>query len=441
MLTPLAWAEKQDLITTYLQALDNDPVLQAALATRLATREDVPIAMSQLLPQASISFYNQSDTAIGFAGIGVPDTFEEPTVSRTYGYIANASQTLFNWGTWSTVRQSFHIADQADAAFLASEQNLILRVAQAYFDILSAEDTLTFAIAKKEALASQLDQTQQRFDVGLVAITDVYDFQAQYDAQLAEEIKARNHVQDTKEALQVITGLPVDELFPLQPTIPLKHPEPPNMEAWVKEAEYNNPVLAATQFNMQATEQAINVAEAGHYPNLVLAGQYDRTFGGQVLEPIDGTAESGWGIGLESTMNLFTGGAVVAQVRQAEYQYEAARDAFEQQRRLTVSETRTAYRNIDAALSEVLALQQAVLSAQSSLDANVASYEVGVKTSVDVLDSISLLYQQQQNLALARYNYIISILTLKQQAGIIEVMDLVRMNQWLKLEKQINDRD
>ncbi len=426
----MAFAEEQDLITTYAQALANDPVLQQALATQLATKEGVPIAASQLLPQASVLFYTESQNAFIFPGSN-PENIVTPGITRTHGYIATATQNIISFGTWYNIKEARRVSKEADATFLANEQNLITRVANAYFNILAAEDTLTFTTAQKEALGSQLNQVQQRFDVGLVAITDVYDFQAQYDAQVAQEISARNHLADTKESLQVITGIPVDELAPLLPKIPLNNPDPFNMEEWVEQAEYDNPTLTASRFNMQAAEANVDVERAQFYPNLQVSGEYGTSLNGTVVEPQEG-ASHGWAISVESNVNLFSGGQILAQVRQAEYQYEAARDAYEEQRRNTINQTRTAFRNVEAAMSRVKALEQAVISAQSALDANEASYEVGIKTSVDVLDSISLLYQQQQNLSSARYNYILSILQLKQAAGVIEIMDLVTLNQWLQ---------
>jgi outer membrane protein len=429
-LSHLAFGEEQDLLVTYRQALENDPVLQQALATQLATKQGVPIAASQLLPQASILFYNESQNAFLFPG-STPEDISSQGIARTYGYIASATQNIINFGTWSSIKEARRIAEEADATFLASEQNLINRVANAYFNVLSAKDTLHFATAQKEALASQLNQVQQRFNVGLVAITDVYDFQAQYDAQVAQEISARNNLADAKESLAVITGIPVDELSPLISTIPLNSPEPINMEDWVDRAEYDNPTLAASRFSMQAAEAAISIERSQLYPNLQVTGEYGGSHNGQVFDAQPGSS-NGWSVAVESNLNIFSGGAILAQVNQAQYQYEAARDAYEEQRRNTINQTRTAYRNIDTAINEVKALEQAVISAQSALDANVASYEVGIKTSVDVLDSISLLYQQQQNLASAKYNYILSIIALKQAAGVLEVMDLIQINEWLQ---------
>jgi outer membrane protein len=429
-LSNVAYGETQDLITTYQQALENDPVLQQAIANQLATKQGVPIAASQLLPQASILFYSESQNAFLFPGT-TPEDITTSGIARTHGYIASATQNIVNFSTWSLIREARRLSEEADATFLANEQNLITRVATAYFNVLAAADTLSFATAQKEALASQLNQVQQRFDVGLVAITDVYDFQAQYDSQVAEEIAARNNLQNTKESLQVITGIPVDELSSLLPSIPLHTPEPMEMDAWVTQAEYDNPTLAATRFSMQAAEETIRTERAQLYPDLAVTGEYGTTLNGDAFNPQEGAAH-GWSIALESSLNVFSGGQILAQVRQAQYQYESTRDAYEQQRRNTINQTRSAYRAIETAISQVKAFQQAVLSAKSALEANEASYEVGIKTSVDVLESISQLYQQEQNLANAKYNYILSILSLKQAAGVLEVMDLLRMNEWLQ---------
>ncbi|MFA6038582.1 MAG: TolC family outer membrane protein [Legionellales bacterium] len=428
-LSSLVFAEDQDLLMTYQQALENDPVLQQAIANQLATKQGVPIAASQLLPQASVQFYSESQNAFLFPG-SVPQDIGTG-IQRSHGYIASATQNLINFNTWSLISEARRLAEEADATFLANEQDLITRVANAYFNVLAAQDTLTFATAQKEALGSQLNQVQQRFDVGLVAITDVYDFQAQYDSQVAEEISAYNEVANAKEALQVITGIPVDEVAALLPSIPLHSPNPMDMNAWVEQAEYDNPTLAAARFNMQAAEETISTERSLLYPNLQVTGEYGNQFNGQVTDPQSGSS-TGWAVAVESNLNLFSGGQIISQVRQAEYQYQSARDNYEEQRRNTVNQTRSAYRAIETAISQVKALEQSVISAKSALDANQASYEVGIKTSVDVLDSISLLYQQEQNLANAKYNYILSILSLKQATGVLEVMDLIQINEWLQ---------
>ncbi|MGA2655459.1 MAG: TolC family outer membrane protein, partial [Gammaproteobacteria bacterium] len=363
-----AAAQEQDLVQTYVQALENDPVLQQAIANQLATRQGVPIAASQLLPQASIEFYNESQNAFLFPGTVPEDISVQNEITRTYGYIASATQNIINFSTWSLIREARRLAEEADATFVANEQELIYRVANAYFNVLSAEDTLSYATAQKEALASQLDQVQQRFDVGLVAITDVYDFQAQYDAQVSQEIEAINNVANAKEALQVITGLYIDELAPLKPTIPLLQPEPMDMNAWVEQAEYDNPTLAASRFAMRAAEESVSTQRAQFYPDLQLAGEYGQTHNGQVFDSQPGSGD-GWVVVVQSTMNVFSGGQIISQVRQAEYQYESARDAYEAQRRNTVNQTRSAFRAIETAMSQVTALEQAVISAQSALDA------------------------------------------------------------------------
>ncbi len=192
--------------------------------------------------------------------------------------------------------------------------------------------------------------------------------------------------------------------------------------------------LAATRFSMQAAQAAISVERSQLYPNLELSGEYGTTLNGDMFQPQEG-ASQGWAVAITSNLNVFSGGEIVAQVRQAQYQYESARDGYEEARRNTISQTRNAFRTIETAISQVKALEQAVISAKSALDANEASYEVGIKTSVDVLDSISQLYQQEQNLAIARYNYILSILELKQAAGVLEVMDLININEWLLEEE------
>lgn len=428
LVSSFSLAQAKDFVTVYQMALDRDPTLKQALAQRNALRENRPIAMSQLMPSvnAQASSGSTKNVILNNTEFAVAD----PGVVRQFGYTFNAEQTLVNFNQWYTLAQANNTVTSADAAYVASEQALIVRAAQAYFEVLNAQDDLAFTQAEKNSLEQQLKQTQEKFNVGLVAITDLNDFRAQFDESVAKEITAQNALDDSKERLKVIIGQTLVDLDPLKPELPLQSPSPSDMEEWVNYAQINNPILISSEATMNAQRNAVNAERAQHLPSISAAGTFGEGETGLWLSP-NGDTDSGWSFGINAQMNLFAGGGIEAAVRQAQYNYEDSREAFEETRRTTISNARIAYRGVLTAMSQVNAFKQAVISAQSSFDANTAAYEVGVKTSFDVLDSLSRLYDQQRNLAASRYSYILQMLKLKQAAGTLNMDDVLLVNQWL----------
>lgn len=428
LLSSFGLAQAKDLLSIYQMALDKDPALKQALAQRNAARENMPLALSQLLPNINATASSSSTENI----ILNNTEFEvvDPGIIRQYGYLFNGQQTLINFNQWYTLAQADETVNSANAAFVAYEQSLIVKVAQAYFDVLNAQDDLTFTQAEKNSLEQQLKQTQEKFNVGLVAITDLNDFRAQFDESVAKEITAQNALDDAKERLKVIIGQTIIDLNPLKPELPLQSPNPTDIEEWVNFAQTNNPSLISSEATMKAQNNAVDAQWAQHLPSISAEGTFGSAATGLWLSP-EGDSDSGWSFAINAQMNIFAGGGIQAAVRQAQYNYEDAKEAFEESRRTTISNTRIAYRGVLTAMGQVNALKQAVISAQSSFDANTASYEVGVKTSVDVLDSLSRLYDQQRNLAASRYGYILQMLKLKQAAGTLNIQDVLLVNQWL----------
>lgn len=428
LISSFGLAQAKDLLTVYQMALDKDPALKQALAQRNAARQNRPIAMSQLMPSinAIASSSSTKNIILNNSEFAVTD----PGVIRQYGYGINGEQTLINFNQWYTLTEANYTVSSADAAYIAFEQALILKVAQAYFDVLNAQDDLTFTQAEKNSLEQQLNQTQEKFNVGLVAITDLNDFRAQFDESVANELTAQNAVDDAKERLKVIIGQTIVDLNPLKPELPLESPSPANMDEWVNFSQLNNPTLKSAEAAMNAQRNSVNAERSQHLPNVYASGTFGSAETGLWLSP-QGDSDSGWSFALNAEMNLFAGGGIEAAVRKAQYNYEDAREAFEETRRTTTSNTRIAYRGVLTAMSQVRAFKQAVISAQSSFDANTASYEVGVKTSVDVLDSLSRLYNQQRNLAASRYSYILEMLKLKQAAGTLNMEDVLLVNHLL----------
>ena len=423
-------ASTQDLLDTYIQALEKDALLKRSLAQRDANRTAAPSALANMLP--NVSMVANSNTS---NPIALNDQLFEPgspgvPLIRDHGYVINATQNLINVGNWFTMNQAGHIVDQADATYTFAEQDLILRTAKAYFEVLDAIDNLSFAQAEKNALEQELKQSQEKFNVGLVAITDLNDFRSRFDDSVSQEIQALNNFDDSKERLRIITGDVIDVLSPLKDTIPLNTPDPNDIDTWQDFAQKNNPLLAATRFDMEAKRSAVEVTRAQHYPTINMQGSYGADKLGLVTNPGD-VSDLGWQLLFQAQMNLYAGGGIQASVNKAQYTFEDARYAFEEARRETISNTRIAYRGVLSAISQVSALRQAVISAQTALDANQASYDVGAKTSIDVLNSLSNLYNQQRNFATARYAYIINVLSLKQAAGSLSMADVELVNTWL----------
>lgn len=428
LMSSFSLAQAKDLLTVYTMALDRDPLLKQALARRNAVAQNRPLAMSQLLPNI-----NATAQSTSYKNVILSNTeffVEDANVIQQFGYTFQGQQSLVNFNQWYTLAEADDTVSAADAAYIAAEQELIVRVADAYFAVLNAQDDLQFAIAEKNSVEQQLKQTQEKFNVGLVAITDLNDFRAEFDGAVAREIFAQNALDDEKERLKVIIGQTIIDLDTLKHELPLSSPSPDNIEEWVNFAQTNNPYLKSTEAEVSANRNSVNATRAQHLPSVYASGSFSEGETGVWLSP-QGNRDSGWSFAINAQMNLFAGGGIEAAVRQAQYNYEDSRENYEETRRETVSNARIAYRGVLTAIGQVRAYQQAVISAQSAFDSNTAAYEVGVKTAIDVLDATSRLYNQQRLLAASRYSYILQMLKLKQAAGTLNMDDVMLVNQWL----------
>ena len=438
-------AGAEDLLQAYQQARDSDPVLAQAGAQQRATREGITQARALLLPQISASYsYNRDhgtssstqpfNTSAGF------QIFSFTSSNRSYGTTLQGtlSQTLFDFSKWSNYKASQAQAASQDASYEAQAQNLYLRVATAYFAVLTARDQLSFAEANEKALASQLDQAQQRFNVGLAAITDVNQAKAQHDAAVATVISSRNTLDDAREALTQITGKPATDLRILRDDIPLVPPTPSDQEAWVNQALAQNPALLAQLQQVRSADDSISAARAGHLPTLSAQLTYTRAPGwGDQSSRLFGayhtnTTRYDTAIGVVLSVPIFSGFATQSRVRQAIDQRDVQQDVLEQDRRALVRNTRNAYRSIIAGISSVEANRQAVISAKSSLEATQAGYEVGTQTIVDVLLAQQTLFQAESAYSQARHALVINQLTLRADAGTLGYQDLEQVNALLK---------
>ncbi len=419
-------ANAEDLLSVYQQAQANDPVVLGAHARYLAAEEGIEQARAVLLPQLSGSVSYTDGESEDFDNFNNVVTID--IENFTYG--ANLSMELYRHSTWLRLDNAKKLAHQSDISYQVAKQDLIVRVTQAYFDVLSAKDDLEFSIAEKTAIERQLEQTKQRFSVGLTAITDVHEAQAQYDNAVTDEIRAENKVYNAEEALRVITNIYPRDLNILNTErFATSRPFPDSANEWQQTAEAKNLDLIAQKINVDVAKENINIARAGHYPSLDLSGSFssvDRDF-----NSVNTTALDSQSIGVTLTVPIYSGGAISSSVRQAQSNYVAASQDMEQSHRNVVRNTRNAYNTVIAAVSAIKSLEQAVVSAQSALKATEAGFEVGTRTIVDVLNSTRNLYNAKRNLSSTRYDYIQSILTLKRAGGTITEQDLKDINQGL----------
>lgn len=435
----------EDLLQVYKEARGADPQLAAAESTKLATDEFVDQARAQLLPQINANYgYRQ-----GHGGDNTPNYVNDPVTGMPIlvnGYTNNShsrplngtlSQSIIDVSRWTGLQSSRATAKAGDATYDAAQQALYVRVASAYFNVLTAEDALEFAVGNEKALGRQLEQAQQRFDVGLAAITDVNDAKAQHDSSVARVIVARNNVDNTREALRQITDKKPGNLKHLREDLPLDKPNPPDPQEWVDLALRENPTLHSANFQVDAANADIRTARAGHLPTIDGSVSYSRVanWGDTRLLGVNRPDRSEpWNttVGVTLTVPIFSGGYTQSRVRQSIYNRDFASDQLELQRRQVIADTRSSYRAVLSGASEVEATKAAVLSSRSSLEATRAGYEVGTRTIVDVLISQQTLLQAQSNYSTARHAFVINGLLLKQSAGVIELTDLQLVNALLE---------
>lgn len=418
-----------DLLEVYRQAQMNDPTIGAAKEAQLAAREAIPQAHAQLLPvlsaNASEFAYKQ---ATGATTISNPTTNNTSNVHYNQsGYGLTLEQPVFYYQKWVQLSTATAEVKQANATYAAAEQDLIVRTTQSYFNVLKANDTLKFSKANRKQLAKILEQTQLKFKVGLIAITDVQIAKLQYDTALAEEISNENELSNQQELLRQITGQSIDTFAFVRENLALKSPEPADPEKWVMTAIDQNFALEAARFGRDASRTKIKSAEAGHLPNISINGSLNRT---TKAPATPSTASSN--IGLQLTVPLFNGGAIASKTRQAVHTYERTQKELEALYRKTESDARQAYRSVLTQISQAAAQRQSIISAESALKATEASFNAGTRTIVDVLTAQTNLIQAQQKYANARYDYIIQSVLLKQAAGTLCPEDVQHINTWLK---------
>jgi len=428
----------------YQRAQRSDPQLREADATRLATREARPQAFSALLPQLQATGGYARDTTSGlskfFTSGGLASANVEST-STSKQWALQLRQTVFRWDQFAAVKQANAQVAQAEVDYNTARQSLILRTAAAYFGVLEAQDTLEAAQAAREAISHQLEQADKRFEVGLIAITDVEEARAANDQAAATVIAAKRTLATARDKLREVTGDTVETLARPGDEMPLVTPDPLGEDQWVRAALDHNLSLSSARLAAEIAREGISVAEAGHLPSIDLIAREsnnDVTGTTSLLDPTSGslsypsnTTSRDKQISLQVTVPLFSGGAVASRVRQASYQHRAAHERLERVARATERGTRDAYLGVISEISRVRALRQAVQSSKTALTATEAGYEVGTRTAVDVLLSRQRLFDAQTNYAKSRYDYLLNVLTLEQQAGTLDDKSVDRLNALL----------
>jgi outer membrane protein len=446
----------EDLLAVYDRALVNDPQIREADATRLGAREAKPQAWAALLPQASVAASRERDWSDGTGFSQFVFGSGQPITSQTGGYsVTNTDsvrltirQNLFSWANWVTLKDASRQVAQAEANYLVARQSLAQRVTQQYFAVLAAQDVVDAYEVALNAFARQLEQAEKRFEVGLIAITDVQEARAARDTAAANVILAKRTLSNTEEVLRATVGERYSALNKPAETMPLLTPAPASEDDWVKISMDQNTSLLSSRLAADIARDQVQTQFSGHLPtiDLVAGRSYNNSDGTRLLPGqslVTGNASEGYGksLALQVTVPIFSGGATQSRVRQAQYNWIAAKERLERTSRETERLARDSYLGVISGISQVQALRQALESSQTALQATQAGYEVGTRTAVEVLDSQRLLTQAQTNYSQARYAYLNSLIQLRLASGDLDRMTVAEVNKWLTVSVPSTARD
>lgn len=423
-------ANAEDLLQVFEQSQQSDPQLLAEQAALYAVAELGDQATARFLPQIGVSAdtgrVRRDSSAQSFGG---------KQEYNSHGYSLNLTQPVYRRENHVQSEQANIALESAQASYQIVEQALILRVAERYFDLLAKQDDLGFAEAEKQANAKQLEQVKLRFELGAATITDLTESQAGYDLAVASQISAENEVANSQERLRETAGVYFGELAGLKIDSPLVKPEPVDNEQWAAKALEQNPSLMVVKKAKEDAKQVIEFQRSGHYPSLDIVGQ--KTYSSQSDSSFGGSSKTHQNtVSLQLNLPIFEGGGTSSRTREASHRLDQAMQSEEQKRREVVRQTREAFNSVMSGISRVNALKQAVLSSEKALESTEAGYEVGTRTTVDVLNVRRDLFRARRDYADSRYDYILSSLQLKQAAGILSIDDLVQINQWLRTDDE-----
>ena len=433
----LAWAadaplsNKNDLVSVYQEAVNNNADLAAAIAQYGAQKEVVPQARAGLLPNLS-----------GGANVSeVRTSLDQPSGTSNrdaHSYQATLAQPLFRADRWFQFQATKEVNEQAALQLSATEQNLILQTADSYFNVLRTQDNLASTKAEEAAFKRQLDQSNERFDVGLSDKTDVLNSQASYDTARANRIVAQRQVDDAFEALITLTNRQYNSIWGISHNLPILPPAPNDAKAWVETAGRQNLNLLASNYAVSAAEQTLKQRKSGHLPTVDAIAQYEKGdndalgFSNPNNQPVPygGNVEQTT-VGLQLNIPIYSGGLISSQVRQSYAQLDQTEQQRESLRRSIVENTRDLHRAVNTDVEQVQARKQSIISNQSAVEATEIGYQVGTRNIVDVLDAQRQLYTSVRDYNNTRYDYILDTLRLKQQAGTLNPGDLQNLARWL----------
>jgi outer membrane protein len=444
----LAQAQPEGLLDVYQRALQNDPAIREAEATYLATAEVKPQARSNLLPDLNLTStrsHNFSSTPGGavVGGLGVQEpALKTESKNDNSRWSIGLTQTIFNWGDYATLKQADKRVTRAETDFAAAKQDLLVRVSTRYFAVLAGEDNLASAVAAREAIARQLEQAQRRFEVGLIAITDVQQSQAAFDDAVATEIDAQRSLATAHEFLREIVGEIVADLESPIDDLPLLTPDPANAQQWVDAALKSNLALVSTRIAADIAQDDIAIQRAGRLPTLsATVGYSDSTsdgvvttfpFVGSPVDRVSTQAPEGYQWSIDLRFPIFTGGFNRSRIQQSVYTHRAATETLQRIARQTERQARDSYLGVISEIARVNALRRAVESNRTALRATEAGFEVGTQTTVDVLAAQNNLRRVETTYSRSRYDYLLDILTLKQAAGSLAIGDIEQIDGWLQ---------
>lgn len=419
-------ARADTLADIYQSAVKNDPIAAAAKANYLANKETLKQGRAVLMPQLVASSIRVE-----------PSSIEDGNPEKTT-YMASLSQSLFNVPAWFQFQSAKKMDQVAEAKFATQQQSLIIRVSESYFNVLRAYDNKKTRNAEELAIKRQLEQVSERFEVGLIAITDVHEIQAIYDDATVNSLEANGALDLAFEQLQVLSGTSHNALAGIKDGFVAVNPDPTSADSWVEFALANNFDLQASQLSFEASEQTAKAAKSEHLPKITISADYTKR-DIEAIASAEATITEQTAINLNLTMPIFSGGLTSSKARQSSYQAKAAEQNYIATKRNTMQAARSSHQSAITNAARVNARKQAITSAQSALKATQAGYEVGTRNIVDVLMAQRTLFQAKRNFSNARYDYILSMMRLKQVAGQLSPEDVFELDNWLSPEIVIDN--
>ena len=426
--SPLAGAT--DLLDIYHAAQSQDAVFASARASQQAGQEKLTQGRSLLLPSVNLNANTtNNNVTTNYAHELPPFIVSNNAKYNSHGYSATLVQPLFREQNWAAYNESELQVAISEAQFKLAEQDVILRSAQTYFDVLIAQDTIQLNAAQKTAISQQLEQAKRNFEVGTATVTDTYEAQARYDLIGAQELEAANNLEIKRRTLQQLVNGEVKDLNVLGKAFTMDNPVPADVQKWVDDAQHGNYQIAMAQAAYELADKEVDRNRGGHLPTIDLVATTGKNIaGGGTLGASDTHSNT---IGVQLNLPLFQGGAIQSKWREAEANREKAKQDLETTRRNVELQTRQAYLGVASGIAQVQALQQALKSSESLLDASKLGQQVGVRTSLDVLNAQQQLFSTRRDLYQAQYNYLVSQLRLKAAVGTLDEADLGKVNMAL----------